>query len=573
MIKTAIDWLRSINDRASCICDVVNNVVDVQVTNDTVDVNVLNEEPIETTDANIIRTRECFSRLSGLVNTLNSEEAFNFAGNPNSFVANPFSVFPNDPGTVECIIIRIENPTGDEIPFNLTVQQFGQPAEVISPIPQVAGFTNGVLTPGTYEYKFTLTTPLVDPNEVTITGDGLGGFYNVTLDNDNAQLDPIGQVNGQNVYPMVQFLTGGTDRFTRETTVGGEVIITNGFGAEIQSLPNGVDPTPCECECPPTGDDNQDLADRIVQGLTPILSDQDTESIDGYCYDQPGEAFPITALTGTLPDGTTYSIDDGQGGLPTIFSSSGGVQWGQNTLLTVQFSRPVDLRVGAIDDATGLNSVVQTWQTLNGVTTEIVSNGDPISYVPGPVVAPITISSQQAIYSGVGTHVLSATQDWGELIIPNATEVTLQSVNTESLQLTVVTPALAGKAYAVFEDDGHTLLEYRDRVTHEVVPSNLITECPTEELSISSECKEELANLINVKTNLTKERIRTSGSNTYVAPYRSISITAFSDDVVIDGQAVPQGFSEAIASNENEEYIQNTAVTGSDYFVTITRNA
>ena len=94
-----------------------------------------------------------------------------------------------------------------------------------------------------------------------------------------------------------------------------------------------------------------------------------------------------------------------------------------------------------------------------------------------------------------------------------------------------------------------------------------------QEDSVAEENNQNLANLINVKTNLTKERIRTSGSNTYVAPYRSISITALSDDVVIDGQAVPQGFSEAITSNENEEYIQNTAVAGSDYFITITRNA
>lgn len=73
-------------------------------------------------------------------------------------------------------------------------------------------------------------------------------------------------------------------------------------------------------------------------------------------------------------------------------------------------------------------------------------------------------------------------------------------------------------------------------------------------------------------TPLNKQRFRATGTNVYAAPYRSISITAFSDDVSIDGQPVEQGFVEGISSNANEVYTQDTVVEGTDYFVTITFN-
>lgn len=67
---------------------------------------------------------------------------------------------------------------------------------------------------------------------------------------------------------------------------------------------------------------------------------------------------------------------------------------------------------------------------------------------------------------------------------------------------------------------------------------------------------------------LVKTHSRTSGNNTYAQPYRSITVTALSADVTIDGQAMPEGMTVSVDSNENERHITDTVVTGSDYFVT-----
>lgn len=70
---------------------------------------------------------------------------------------------------------------------------------------------------------------------------------------------------------------------------------------------------------------------------------------------------------------------------------------------------------------------------------------------------------------------------------------------------------------------------------------------------------------------LTKTVTRTSGTNIYAANYRSLSVTAFSDDVTIDGQAIPSGFTWSIDSNRFEQFVNDTAVTGTDYIVTEVR--
>ena len=247
------------------------------------------DDELQVRDLNAVRTKECFSRLSSLVDNTATDEAFSAAGFPETAVANPFTVFPNDRGTVECIEINIENPTGSEIPFNLTVQQFGQPAEVISPVPPEVNFTNGVLTPGTYVYKFTLANPLVNPNEVTITGDGPGGFYNVNLDSNGLQIDSIGVVNGENIHPIIRLLTGGEDKFCRLTTFGGEVTITDGTGAEIPELPANVDPSECEAtsteELSIPTECKQELADKIGE----VLNKCDTATFEEKVFVEDGQ--------------------------------------------------------------------------------------------------------------------------------------------------------------------------------------------------------------------------------------------------------------------------------------------
>lgn len=105
-----------------------------------------------------------------------------------------------------------------------------------------------------------------------------------------------------------------------------------------------------------------------------------------------------------------------------------------------------------------------------------------------------------------------------------------------------------------------------DFITGDVVPGTLV--CGKTEIEISASCKQELIDGITEVVDLTKTHERTSGANTYTAPYRSLTITAISNDVVIDGQAIPRGMSVSVDSNENERIINDTIVDGSDYFVT-----
>ena len=90
-----------------------------------------------------------------------------------------------------------------------------------------------------------------------------------------------------------------------------------------------------------------------------------------------------------------------------------------------------------------------------------------------------------------------------------------------------------------------------------------------DEVSIDTQCKQEIAELINARVDLSKTVSRSSGSNNFTAPYRSLSITALSDDVTIDGQSVPQGFNWNVNSNQNEQIKDNTVVDGTDYISTL----
>ena len=89
------------------------------------------------------------------------------------------------------------------------------------------------------------------------------------------------------------------------------------------------------------------------------------------------------------------------------------------------------------------------------------------------------------------------------------------------------------------------------------------------ETTLSQQSQEDLADLINAPVDLTKTVSRTSGPNTYSANYRSLTISAFSGDVTIDGQAIPQGFNWTVGSNQNERIVDDTVVDGTDYMSTL----
>lgn len=79
----------------------------------------------------------------------------------------------------------------------------------------------------------------------------------------------------------------------------------------------------------------------------------------------------------------------------------------------------------------------------------------------------------------------------------------------------------------------------------------------------------------NEIVNLNKSHTRvTDGTPTTVtANYRSVSVTAYSSDVTIDGATIERGQIVSIDSNRYEQFVQDTVITGTDYLVTTVTNA
>jgi len=80
-----------------------------------------------------------------------------------------------------------------------------------------------------------------------------------------------------------------------------------------------------------------------------------------------------------------------------------------------------------------------------------------------------------------------------------------------------------------------------------------------------------LAPLPIVETQLTSQILNTSGINVVAIGFKSVSVTALSTDVTIDGQSIPQGFSWSVDSAENERYSNSVTVNGSSYILTEVR--
>lgn len=73
----------------------------------------------------------------------------------------------------------------------------------------------------------------------------------------------------------------------------------------------------------------------------------------------------------------------------------------------------------------------------------------------------------------------------------------------------------------------------------------------------------------NGTAEITKTHSRSTGQNTFTAPYKSLSVTAISDDVTIDGQLMPQGLTVTVGNYDDFVVSNNTVVDGTDYFTSI----
>lgn len=74
-----------------------------------------------------------------------------------------------------------------------------------------------------------------------------------------------------------------------------------------------------------------------------------------------------------------------------------------------------------------------------------------------------------------------------------------------------------------------------------------------------------------VPTTLTKTIQRLSAPYTVVTGYKSLSVTALSTDVTIDGVLIPNSFTWSVDGSDGEVFLATVALAGSDYIVTEVR--
>ncbi len=64
---------------------------------------------------------------------------------------------------------------------------------------------------------------------------------------------------------------------------------------------------------------------------------------------------------------------------------------------------------------------------------------------------------------------------------------------------------------------------------------------------------------------------RLSSPYSVIAPYNSVTVTAISADVVVNGVSIPSSFTWSVDSEEYEQFVNQVDISGSDYIVTEVR--
>ena len=156
------------------------------------------------------------------------------------------------------------------------------------------------------------------------------------------------------------------------------------------------------------------------------------------------EQTQISAASGTLPNGVTYTVTNTDTGL--TFNADGSILWENSSLLTFDFSAPVDF---VIDEGLAF------WQNFGGVITSVTSSGDPLDG-SGVTLGTVDVTGQTATYASTSSNGFSA---WGQLIAPNTTQVAIQGVGVDELNFSAVTPSGDSERFTVCHfSDGSTVI-------------------------------------------------------------------------------------------------------------------
>lgn len=190
-----------------------------------------------------------------------------------------------------------------------------------------------------------------------------------------------------------------------------------------------------------------------------IVGSADVEST---CLINFGDPEPITGASGTLANGTTYTLVNNSGG--TVIHSAttlGDTRWENGGELELTFSEPVNLILTpSVNAAPILTPLV--WSrgatplpnfVLNGVFTFASSNGSLIEYEAGTTPATIVIvedatqdQTGQNFKRGLGytaqadvvnSGAPTASQDWGKLTLPEGTVFRVGGRDAEAFNFSV----------------------------------------------------------------------------------------------------------------------------------------
>lgn len=193
-----------------------------------------------------------------------------------------------------------------------------------------------------------------------------------------------------------------------------------------------------------------------TNGITLSVGDEYVEFPNGTtwaypdmtCFLPDGSPQSISAGSGALTDGTTYTVTNSQGaGGNTQFGAGGDIRWENSSVVTLNFSNPVNLYLKPTSDASLGNPLV--WSHSNTVTppstagggfTQVQADSSSITYTPGIIDAQIVIVNSGQAWAGLpNSGAPNAQNDWGVVLLSEVTSITVSSRDAEAMNFTAVT--------------------------------------------------------------------------------------------------------------------------------------
>ena len=146
---------------------------------------------------------------------------------------------------------------------------------------------------------------------------------------------------------------------------------------------------------------------------------------------------PITATSGTLPGGTTYTVAVSGATLNILpdgdFDVNGIVAG--NNLVTITLSRPTTVEI-----SNTIGNHGQVWNGLSGGNeeTQAITDGSDWIWEQGTVGLSSIVLNGQTATGNSADNFVDSNADWGSLTTENATEITFRSNNNEGFSVSLL---------------------------------------------------------------------------------------------------------------------------------------